>query len=342
MSRTKRKKTVIALLKMALAMGILAYLVAGLQSQAGFSRLIHEPKQWGMLIGAVCLVTVAFSLSFFRWYLLVRALGIPFHFRDALRLGSLGYMLNFVSPGSVGGDLFKAVFLAREQPTQRASAVASIVIDRVVGLYAMLLVASFGLGISGNTFEDNRSFQTIAEIIRIMALAGTCGIGLLMLPESIDQKISQLAGRLPLVGQKLARLTQSALAYRHHRTSLFAAIGTGVTTHCLVITAFWSIERGLPVHEATFAENLLLVPTSLFAGAIPATPSGLGTMEAAVELLYRTLGAAQGDGTMVALAYRVATVVMAGVGSIYYLTARRTMDEMIHEADELAEQLHSN
>ncbi len=109
-----------------------------------------------------------------------------------------------------------------------------------------------------------------------------------------------------------------------------------------MITAFWSIERGLPVHEATFAENLLLVPTSLFAGAIPATPSGLGTMEAAVELLYRTLGAAQGDGTMVALAYRVATVVMAGVGSIYYLTARRKMDEMIHEADELAEQLHSN
>ena len=340
MSRSKQKKTAFALLKMVLAVGILAYLVAGLQSQAGFSRLIHQPKHWGMLITAACLVTIAYSLSFFRWYLLVRALGIPFHMRDALRLGFLGYILNFVSPGSVGGDLFKAVFLAREQPGQRVSAVASIVIDRVVGLYAMLLVASLGLIITGSTFEDNRSFQTISIVIQIAALAGTLGVGLLMLPESVDQQISRLAGKLPLVGQTLSRLTQSALVYRHHRAALFAAIATGVITHCLVITAFWAIERGLPVHAATFAENLLLVPTSLFAGAVPATPSGLGTMEAAVELLYRTIGAAKGDGTMVALAYRVATIVMATVGAAYYLMARRNVKEMIHAADELAEQMH--
>ena len=343
MSRSKRKKTVFALLKIILAVGILGYLVAELQNQAGFSRLVHQPKHWGMLIMAACLVTVAFFLGFFRWYLLVRALGIPFHKRDALRLGSLGYMLNFISPGSIGGDLFKAVFLAREQPGQRASAVASIVIDRVVGLYAMLLVASLGLIVSGSNFEENQSFQTIASVIQIAALAGTMGIGLLMLPESVDQQISQMAGRLPLVGKTLSRLTQSTLAYRHHRVPLFAAIATGVITHCLVITAFWAIERGLPVHEATFAENLLLVPTSLFAGAVPATPSGLGTMEAAFELLYRTIGAAKGDaigdGTMVALAYRVATVVMAMVGAVYYLTARGKVEEMIHEADEFAEQL---
>jgi glycosyltransferase 2 family protein len=339
MSRSKRKKTVIALLKILLALGILGYLVAGLQSQAGFSRLVHQPKHWGMLIAAACLVTVAFSLSFFRWYLLVRALGIAFHKRDALRLGSLGYMLNFISPGSVGGDLFKAVFLAREHPGQRASAVASIVIDRVLGLYAMLMVASLGLIISGGSFEENRSFQTLAHVIQFAALAGTVGIGLLLLlPESTDRQLSQMAGRLPLVGQLLSRLIQSTLAYRYHRVALFAAIATGVTTHCLVITAFWAIERGLPVHAATFAENLLIVPASLFAGAVPATPSGLGTMEAAVELLYRTTGAAKGDGTMVALAYRVATVITAGVGAVYYLSARRKVAEMIQEADTFDQQ----
>ncbi len=58
----------------------------------------------------------AVSLTFVRWYLLVRALGLHFRLLDAFRLGFLGYLFNFVSVGSVGGDLFKAIFIAREQP----------------------------------------------------------------------------------------------------------------------------------------------------------------------------------------------------------------------------------
>ena len=61
---------------------------------------------------------------------------------DAFRLGFLGYLFNFVSLGSVGGDLFKAVFIAREQHGKRAEAVATVVIDRVIGLYVLFFVAS--------------------------------------------------------------------------------------------------------------------------------------------------------------------------------------------------------
>lgn len=339
MHRSKRTQTLLTLLKILLAAGILTYLVLQLQGQQGFSRLIREPKRWDMLLAAVGLVTVGFSLSFVRWYLLVRALGLDFHLRDALRLGSLGYLLNFISPGSVGGDLFKAVFLAQEHPRQRTDAVASIVIDRVVGLYAMLLVASFGIFLAEGHLNENVALRTIANIICIATVAGTAGVVLLMIPGTTGTRVQQLARMLPLLGETLVRLIRAAAAYRHHRFFLFTAIALGILTHCMVVTAFWAIEQGLPVQSATFRDNLLIVPTSLFAGAIPATPSGLGTFEATIELLYRTTGAAKGDGTMVALAYRAATVVMACVGAVYYFSARRKVEDLIHEADELAEEL---
>lgn len=339
MHRSKRIQTLIALLKIGLAVGILTCLIVLIQSQSGFTRLRYGTKHWGLLLGAAGLVTVGFSLSFVRWYLLVRALKLNFHLRDALRLGSLGYLLNFISPGSVGGDLFKAVFLAREQPAQKTAAVASILIDRAVGLYAMLLVACLGISMLEGALSQNVALQTIASLIRIAALIGTVSLVLLMFPGTTGKRMQSLFVRLPLVGETCVHLIQAAAAYRHHRLILFSAIVIAVVTHCLLVSAFWAIERGLPVHAATFRENLVLVPTSLLAGVIPATPSGLGTMEAAVELLYRATGANDGDGTIVALAYRMATLVMASVGAVYYLTARKKVGDLIHQADELADEL---
>ena len=65
-------------------------------------------------------------------------LHLPFRLRDAFRLGFLAFLLNFVSVGAVGGDLFKAFFIARDQPGRRTEAVATVVVDRLVGFYALL------------------------------------------------------------------------------------------------------------------------------------------------------------------------------------------------------------
>jgi uncharacterized protein (TIRG00374 family) len=339
MHRSKRTQTLITLLKIILAVAILSYLIVLIQRQDGFTRLRDGTKHWGLLLGAAGLVTTGFTLSFVRWYLLVRALKLNFHLRDAFRLGSLGYLLNFISPGSVGGDLFKAVFLAREQPERKTAAVASILIDRTVGLYAMLLVACLGIYQLEGSLSQDLALQTIAKLIQIAALIGTVSLVLLMFPGTTGKRIQSLFARLPMVGETCVHLIQAAAAYRHHRLILFSAILIAGVTHLLIVSAFWAIERGLPVESATFQENLVLVPTSLLAGVIPATPSGLGTMEAAVELLYRATGAIEGDGTIVALAYRMATLVMASVGAMYYLTARKRVGDLIHQADELADDM---
>jgi hypothetical protein len=74
-------------------------------------------------------------------------------------------------------------------------------------------------------------------------------------------------------------------------------------------------------------------------GAIPATPNGLGTKEAAVDLLYRTIPSGknivEGVGTMVTLAHRVTEMAVAILGLIYYLSHRKEVDEVVHEVEEL-------
>ena len=85
----------------------------------------------------------------------------------------------------------------------------------------------------------------------------------------------------------------------------------------------------------------MIVPVAGLVGAIPLTPSGLGTTEFAVEELYKAMpgGAeiASGDGTLVALGRRVTDIAVALVGLGFYLSHRREVEEVFAEAEEAAD-----
>ena len=62
---------------------------------------------------AFVIYVTALMATFVRWFTLVRAVGLKFRVVDAIRLGFIGNIFNLVIPGAVGGDVIKAVFLAR-------------------------------------------------------------------------------------------------------------------------------------------------------------------------------------------------------------------------------------
>ena len=334
-----QQRILIGTFKVVLAVAILIYLFARIQESAGFSRLANEPKHWPLLFAGLLMVVIAFSLSFVRWYLLVRGLGMDFHMRDAFRLGTLGFMFNQVSPGSVGGDLLKAVFIAREQHTQKTEAVATVVIDRIVGLYAMLIVGSLGLALLSQDISEHEFVQQLQVVVWTALAVGTVAFAWVMSPLATGHRVRGLADRMPIVGHTVTRLIDAAASYHTHRGYIFMSVGLAVVTHVLLVLAFWFTSRGLPVYEPTFSQNASIVPPCLLIGALPLTPGGLGTMEASAEFFFVMLGAHRGDGTIVALAYRAMTYIFAAVGACYYVTARKKVDMMLHEAEELAEEL---
>src|SRR5690606_31597337 len=112
---------------------------------------------WPLLAGALACIAAAVWLGFVRWYLLVQATGLPFTLGDAVRLGSLGFALNFVGPGGVGGDVFKGIALAREHHRRRSEAVATVIADRAVGLLSLLAVASLANLLTGNLWDPQAS-----------------------------------------------------------------------------------------------------------------------------------------------------------------------------------------
>ena len=169
------KKLIVNLVKIGISAGIVAYLVANVRSDPSYRMLADQPKDWSLFAAAWALAMTAVSITLTRWFLLVRAIGLPFRLKDAFRLGFLGYLLNFISVGNVGGDLFKAVFIAREQHGRRTEAVATVIIDRMVGMYSLLLVATAGILTTDLDRQlEPRQIQIICQATLAAAALGLC------------------------------------------------------------------------------------------------------------------------------------------------------------------------
>src|SRR6516165_290957 len=74
---------------------------------------------------AFLITQVSIFITFLRWHILVRVIDPTIALRSSILLGLIGYFFNLVIPGSVGGDVIKAAYLARNR-TQKAALIASM------------------------------------------------------------------------------------------------------------------------------------------------------------------------------------------------------------------------
>ncbi len=337
-------RTVKAIAKITLAGVLLACLLWQAQRHDAFTRLVDEPKQWRYLLGGLCCTFTAVVLSFVRWHLLVTALGLDVRLFETLRLGAMGFLLNFVTLGSIGGDLFRAVFLAHKQPGRRTLAVASVVADRTMGLLTQLALASTAIVAANLIDRSSTELATFYRLILAVSVIGWLGVLLVLLvPGLTGEQLSALVETVPAVGKTLTRLIGAVRTYRNNKRMLLAAAALSGVVALFYVSSYYLIARGLPVREPPWSEHLLIVPVSSLAGAIPATPNGLGTLEAAIEVLYQSTPGGQevlpGDGTMVALTHRLTMVTVALVGLVILLSHRAEAREILHEAEEATEMI---
>jgi uncharacterized protein (TIRG00374 family) len=155
--------------------------------------------------------------------------------------------------------------------------------------------------------------------------------------------IAEQAARIPVIGPMFARLLNTVQIYRGRKGMLAAAFVVSALMALSSITTFYLISRGLGISGPPWSEHVVIVPMAGVAGAIPLTPSGLGTMEFAVEELYRAMpggaNVVKGDGTLVALGRRVTDIAVALIGLGFYFAHRREVQQVFAEAEVVADHM---
>ncbi len=336
--RRKFKAIAIGLVKFLAPVLIIGYLLWRMPA-SNWEELAERSINYPVLAAALGVAMVALFVSFLRWWVLVRCQGIPLSLLESLRLSSICFLLSFVSAGSVGGDLFKAVFLARRSPGKKVAAVASVLVDRGSGMYGLLLLVSMGLILRESTdpFEFNGiSIENIKWIVGVMLGIGTTLLLLLVLGGKIvDRLIGQLS-QITVIGPLVEKIGPPLRAFHHHPWAFALSLLMSVYVQGSFVVSMYLIATSMYAAPPTLAEHFVIVPIGILASALPITPAGIGVLEVTIETLYHLVPAraTEASGTLVALVFELVKLVIAGIGTIFYWTAGKDVHESLEYVEE--------
>jgi uncharacterized protein (TIRG00374 family) len=323
------------------SVAMLGYLAVQAAGDPRFRDLAAGEKNWLLLGVGLPLCLAAVTLTILRWQLLLRTLGLEFSTRETLRAGFLGYLVNLMPFGLVGGDSLKAVMLIHRNPTRKTEAVATVIVDRVIGLYTLLLlaaVASFFLPIAqfDRLAEADRAVVVrLCQVVQATTAISTLGLVILLIPGVTHLKLWDLLEHTPLIGPVLHKLVGAMRNYRRRVDRLLLAILFSLGIHLLYVSSIALMTVGLkipPDQRPPLGMIFVIVPPSMIAGALP-----IGAFEVVLNLLFRSISpptAPQNAGFLLALVYRVFQVSIAGIGVGYWLTSRREVQVLMHEAED--------
>jgi glycosyltransferase 2 family protein len=315
-------------------------------SAPGLGEVLRRPIHIGPLLIALFIATASLFITFVRWYVLVRAQELPFSMRNGVRLGLIGYFFNTFLPGAVGGDIIKAVGIARDQ-SRRTVAVATVLIDRAVGLWAIF----WFLALVGGTFWlageevllNNPPLLTLVRWSWGVVIASIVAWVLLgFLPE---RRAERFAGRLQSirkVGGSLAEFWRAAWLYRKRPGAILAALGLSLVGHTGWVLMFHFAVQTFETSNGaqdlgTLAQHFMIVPVGLVARALIPTPGGIGGGEAVYGKLYEMIGKPASNGIMGSLAQRIVEWTLGAVGAIVFTRMRKSLPQAETPSNESAE-----
>jgi uncharacterized protein (TIRG00374 family) len=280
--------------------------------EVGINRLVREADRKFLLL-AVLIVPLSYVLTSVRWHLLLESLGIRLSFSRSLALNLVGAFYNAFMPGTTGGDLIKAYYAAK-QTQYRTRAVLSVVIDRIIGLLALIFVGGTMAAYQWH-IPDCRRVALVSALI----VGGTIA-GLLVF---YSRRLRRWTG-LDFILRKLPmqRQVQKAVAameiYRDRPTPLLVALLMSLPVHVTSILsatfAGWAFRLPLPVFY-----YWVVVPVVALVGAIPVSPQGAGVMEFFAVELTRRHGVTIGQAFALTMSIRLVQVLWNLVAGIVVL-----------------------
>jgi len=300
----------------------------------GFPRTLSNvfgQGHWPWLVAAVFAYFLSPLFGAWRWRLLLKIQNIHLTFRQSWRLTYIGFFFNTFMPGVTGGDIIKAYY-ASKYTERKAEAVATVFLDRVLGMLGMGLLCICVLTTHWRdpVIADGRwTIPGVLELsIRdiILAFLGFAAAGAMVVYSRRVRRwllVEKLLARLPF--QKLIkRLDAAVFIYRHHRRVVLLAILQSWCAHAVSIASVYFCARALGLDPRPVYFFIYMPLVWIISAFVPSV-GGLGPMEWLSQEFFTAavLGvasdAAKNPAVAIILLFRVAMLVAVLPGAVLHI-----------------------
>lgn len=295
-------------------LGALAWIVSRVDFAAASAAVGRISP--AVFVLAVALVAANVVVGALRWRVVLHAYGatrIP-GLAALVRLYFVAFFYNNYLPGAVAGDVARGVVTRDSFADEGATgALAVVLVERALGLFALFVLLAVGLITSSGTLDRGAlwwwtvigSAGSLALVIGI-PLARTIGRRLPARPAVLG-RVAAIAGKLP--------------ALRSPRAFVEAAV-LSVATQVLVAAAGWLLLAQLA--PIPFTGSLLVVPLAAATAFLPITVGGAGAREAVyVKLCGSLFAMPEASALAASLGLWLAHLLCGAIGGVLQLAAPR-------------------
>jgi hypothetical protein len=296
--------------KCLLGIAIVAWLCAGRLELRRLAEVSLSPSL-GLL---VALLFASLLLPAIRWWWLLRIQEIDASPWQAIKLTWAGYIAGVILPGAVGGDLAKSYLVVRKHPSQRARSFSTVIVDRLIGVYSLVLLGS----ISASVFLRSGSLSSTGQALAWSVVSLLAGTTLSMALALVGPWQKSAARFVPVAWSRAWRDSQQL--YWQSKRALIGCLGLSLLSSVLTVVSFAAADRVLD-GQVAWSASLLVGPLVVLANSLPITPGGIGVAEATASELFGQFGSANGAEMM--LIVRMLMVVMAMPALLALLGSKR-------------------
>jgi hypothetical protein len=319
MSDIKSRKDVLALLlKLAVSLGLLAYIVLEQAPVPDILRVLRGVDMFWIL-ASFSLHALGLWISAVRWRILILAQG------DTVPLGYLvksylvGTFFNNFLPSRFGGDVVRIWDGSRYSGSVlRSSAV--VLVERLTGVIILLLLA---LTASLIRLDMAREFPVI-WLALALAAAGLAALFGFLTPfsEKLLHRLPE-SGFLGRLSGKALEFREAVLVYRSRKGAVLKALFWALLLQVNVIVHYYLAGKGFHL-EVPLLDYFIFIPVVLLVLTIPITISGLGVR----EVLYTQILGYYAIPASAAVAFSLIadtafTLAVGLLGAVVYITRKK-------------------
>ena len=302
----------------------------------GVVRLV-EHARLGFLLAALSVLPISYFITSRRWHLLLEALDIHLTQASTFVLNMVGSFYNSFMPGSTGGDLVKAYYAAKHT-THKVRAVLSVIVDRLIGVVALIILGGAMAFTQWNVL-DCRRVALASSAILLVTFVGlivfylpgwrrATGLDWLLKRLPMQKQVHHAVEAMELYGRRpIASLTALVMTFPVHITTIvcgtFAGLAFRIDRQHMPLTYYWTV-----------------IPVITLVAALPISPQGAGVMEAFAILLTKNHGVTVTQAIGLANAVRFGQMfwnLLAGIFVLrggYHAPSEQEQEELETDDDE--------
>ncbi len=257
----------------------------------------------------LALVAADRAVMIWRWIILLRARGTAI---TASSAASIYLVSSFVGGyTALAGDAARAYTLSR-RTEQGSEAVASVAVDRLLGLLSILVIGLVGIAVAGAQMADN-SIAVFAAVAVVLA-----GAAAILYADRWIRVALPGGWHATGPGGRVLRLADALGAYRGHRSAIVAVSVLSVGVQLLRILQAYLLGVAIGI-DVPFLYYLLFMPAGLIALMMPISLAGFGAPQGLIVWLLQPRGVPQADALALSTLIVLSGIVANLPGAVLYL-----------------------